>query len=221
MSALKTIFIIGTRNMKQFSIFKRKGFTLVETLVAVAVFSILVAIGVGGFARALQTQRQVAALIASESNASIAIEQMAREIRTGYAFCNDPNNNGNPNTVCQNYCTPLGSGWGSGAWKCSALDFYNSDGTNVDYKMVNGLLERSTGGDVASAYVPITGNTVALQGLSFILFGNIEGDRWTPRITISMQVAPNTSDPAIANTPLNLQTSVSARTIDCGQATGC
>src|ERR1700733_9454937 len=53
-STSKMIFIIGTHNMKQ-------GFTLVELLVAIAIFSILVAIGVGGFVHALHTQREVAA----------------------------------------------------------------------------------------------------------------------------------------------------------------
>ena len=57
------------------------GFTLVELLVAIGVFSILISVAVGTFARALRTQRQTAALIAANSNASLVLEQMAREIR--------------------------------------------------------------------------------------------------------------------------------------------
>ena len=57
-----------------------KGFTLVELLVAIGIFSILMAVGVGGFVHALHTQREVAALIATQSNASIALEQMARDL---------------------------------------------------------------------------------------------------------------------------------------------
>ena len=100
----------------------QRGFTLAELLVAIGVFSVLMAIGVGGFVHALHTQREVAALIASQSNASIALEQMAREIRTGYLFCNDPDNNGNPNTTCSAACTVSG-----GVWTCDGLlEFYNA-----------------------------------------------------------------------------------------------
>ena len=67
-----------------------KGFTLVELLVAMALFSILMAIAAGGFVRALRSEREVSAMMAAESNVKLALEQMAREMRTGYLFCHDP-----------------------------------------------------------------------------------------------------------------------------------
>jgi prepilin-type N-terminal cleavage/methylation domain-containing protein len=185
-----------------------KGFTLVELLVAIGIFSILMAVGVGGFVHALHTQREVAALIATQSNASIALEQMAREIRTGYLFCNDPNNNGNPNPTCSSACFVNGS-----VWTCNGLlDFYNANTQNVDYTLGAGALDRSQGGGVA---IPITGDNVDVTYLTFTLFGNTEGDHWPPRITIAMGVAPNSTDPALASDVLNLETTVSAREIDC------
>ncbi len=66
--------------------FNFRGFTIVELLVAMGIFLIVVEIAVGGFVNALRAQKQVAALIAAEGNADLALEQMAREIRTGY-FC--------------------------------------------------------------------------------------------------------------------------------------
>jgi len=194
----------------------RNGFTLVEVLIAIAVFSVIVTIGVGGFVHALHTQREVAALIAAQTNMSVVLEQMTREMRTGYLFCNTPTNNGNPNPTCQlsgnNGCTINGN-----VWTCNNLiDFYNAQQQNVDYELQNGAIVRSASGPTGT-FVPVTGNNVLVKYLTFTLFGNTEGDNWSPRVTISLGIAPNSNDPVLANDVLNLQTTVSARTIDCTQ----
>jgi prepilin-type N-terminal cleavage/methylation domain-containing protein len=68
-----------------------KGFTIVELLIAVALFSVVISITSGVFIRSLRTQRIITSFIAANSNASLAMEQMAREIRTGQDFCSGPN----------------------------------------------------------------------------------------------------------------------------------
>ena len=203
----------------------KKGFTLVELLIAIAIFSILVAIGVGGFVHALHTQREVASLIAAQSNASVALEEMTREIRTGYLFCTTPNNENNPEAAVPGICQADSLGLGSGCtktgdandptWVCNdIIDFYNADTQNVDYELVNGSLQRSQTGP-AGTFTTITGDNVTISNLTFTIFGNKEGDNWPPRITISMGVAPSSTDPAVAGDVLHLQTTVSAREIDC------
>jgi prepilin-type N-terminal cleavage/methylation domain-containing protein len=189
----------------------RKGFTLIEILVAIALFSVITAIAAGGFTNALQTQRQISALIGAQSNVSLTLEQMAREIRTGYLFCHDIN--GAPQCTCR------------GGGSCGLvpptqteatvdLNFYNAAGSNVVYSLHNGALMKLDPSVGASAQ-PITGNNVVVKYLIFTLSGNTEGDHWTPRVTISLGVAPSSSDPGITNSVLDLQTSVSARGIDC------
>ena len=59
---------------------------MIELLVAVALFAIVVSIASGTFVQALRTQRQMVALMAANDNASLALEQMVREIRTGREF---------------------------------------------------------------------------------------------------------------------------------------
>ncbi len=192
----------------------KRGFTLIELLVAIALFSIIIAIAAGGFTNALRTQREVAALISAQSNAGLAIEQMAREIRTGYLFCHDAA--GVVTCTC-----PGGVGGIGSTWTCTDLNFYNAESANIAYSIPagGGALSRSDS-SVSGGAQPITSSNVIVRYLTFTLFGNLEGDHWNPRITISMGVSPNSTDPAVANNVLNLQTSVSAREIDCSSAGG-
>ncbi len=217
----------------------RKGFTLVELLVAIAVFAIVVTIASAGFVNALRTQRQVASLISTESNMTLVLEQMAREERTGYLFChglgsNSPNNTAGSGNYCG--CTIGDSGYSDPSapdalangdlpvWTCNALDYYTAEGSEVNYSLENGALMKSDSLASSTAPVAITGNDISVKNLTFTLFGNLEGDHWTPRITIAIGAAPSSSDPAVSNDVLQFQTTVSARQIDCvpgGGPGGC
>jgi len=95
----------------------KKGFTLVELLVAMGLFVIFITIASGGFIRALRTQRNIVALIAANENTSLALEQMAREIRTGSNF-SSPNE--------------------------TELDFTNAVGEDVVYRLKDTAVERNS-----------------------------------------------------------------------------
>jgi prepilin-type N-terminal cleavage/methylation domain-containing protein len=187
----------------------RAGFTLVELLVSIALFAILVSIAAGGFVNALRTERQAAAMMAAQSNVSIAFEQMTRETRTGYLFCHDAGSSV-PSAAC-NACTIDVI---THVWTCpNTLEYYNANGEKVDYTLdVNGVINRAVNGGPAQA---ITGDNVSIRYLNFTIYGNIEGDHWNPRVTISAGVAPH--DSTINWNITNLETSISARSIDCTQ----
>jgi type II secretory pathway pseudopilin PulG len=190
------------------------GFTLVELMVTVGLFMIIVAIATGAFANALRTQRQVSSLIAAQSNVSLAVEQMTRQIRTGYLFCHDSGSN-TWHTSCGCHLDPDPAQAALNVWDCSDLDFYSSDG-HIEYTALSsgpyaGMLVASSSGQ----WQPITGNTVRVKYLQFRLFGQLEGDHWTPRVTISMGIVPSSTDTAVGSTTFNLETTVSARQIDC------
>ena len=196
----------------------KKGFTLIEMLVTVGLFTIIITIAVGGFTNAIRTQRQVSSLIAAQSNVSLALEQMTRTIRTGYLFCNTVGNTqaaaGNnpsgddPDCGCVLSST-ISPSAPSSSWTCSALDFYNAEGSHIYYFLQNGtLVESST---LSAASEPLVGSAVSVKYLRFQLYGQVEDDHAPPRVTISLGIAPSSTDPGIANTVINLQTTVSAR----------
>src|SRR3989338_8853650 len=64
----------------------RKGFTVVELMVAMSMFLILIGVAAGTFLETLRTQKIITELSAANDNATQAIEQLSREIRTGYNF---------------------------------------------------------------------------------------------------------------------------------------
>jgi prepilin-type N-terminal cleavage/methylation domain-containing protein len=62
----------------------QQGFTIIELLVATGVFTITIAIAAGVFVSGLRHQQAVSELISIYNNASLAMEQIMREVRTSF-----------------------------------------------------------------------------------------------------------------------------------------
>ncbi len=164
-----------------------RGFTLIELLVAIGLFAVVTSIAIGGFANALRSQRQAAALLSANSNVSLAIEQMGREMRTGYDFCV------------------------SASCSLSELIFKNARSETVTYRLNSGAIERQavpSGGGIAS-FQAMTGENVNVTHLEFYLAGTQPNDGQQPRITITLGVAPK--ETSLTGNIVNLQTTVSSR----------
>ena len=161
------------------------GFTIVELLVAMTLFVTLMSIVSGVFVRSLRTQRATAALIAANSNASLAMEQMSREMRTGSQF----------------------SGGGS------EIRFTNAKKEKVVYRWnsTSGSVERSN--DDGAAFKILTADNVKIKNLFFILFqGPSLADQYPDRITMVLQVGA--AGIFIDAPVVNIQTTVSSRVIE-------
>ena len=173
--------ILNIKKLKRLS-----GFTVVELLVAMSLFSIVISIVSGVFIRSMRTQRTITAFIAANSNASLAIEQIAREIRTGTDFCIGEN-------------IPCGS---------SELKFTNANGEAVRYSLTGQAIAKKVGD---GSDIPITANNVAVKNLSFNLKGEQLGDKNTPRITLSLGVGA--TGVSFNDALLNLETTISSRVL--------
>ncbi len=136
-----------------------RGFTLVELLIAMTIFIVVVAISISSFVRALRGQQAIVALISTNDNASLALEQMAREIRTSKNF------------------SRLGD---------SGLEFQNADGETVTYELSENKIMRRTNSEGAAA---ITAANVKIERLSFTLLTSVAGRPIQPRVTITMRVS--------------------------------
>lgn len=74
---------------------KERGFTLIEMIVSLGVFSIVITIAVGALLVIISTNKQLQAEQSVMSNLAFAMDSMTREMRTGYSYYCDsqPNDN--------------------------------------------------------------------------------------------------------------------------------
>lgn len=213
----------------------RSGVTLIEFVVAFGVFSMLIAIASGSFVRAMRTQRIALQLMSVNDNMGITLEQMMREMRTGYHFCTATNGMDYPGIPAQvvSQCQNLASGPNT-----SEIQFVNASNETVRYRWKNGAIQKGVSrteffdpnlgaalcpvGDGAEldvgngiCYRTITAGNIKVTGAYFNPRYNDAGDGYSPRVTLSFSVTVD--DPVVGSLvkPLTIQTTVSAR---CGES---
>lgn len=165
--------------------YKKEGFTVVELIVAMSVFIILLTISVGAFVQALRSERRLIALMAINSNAGAVLEQMAREIRTGYGF-----------TCASPPCS------------ASSLSFKNYKGNAVMYSFAGGAINRTESGGTSAQ---MSAADVDVKAAAFTVSRRVDISQCNPwRITITMEVGSKNS--AVTQTT-ELQTTVSSRVL--------
>lgn len=181
----------------------KNGFTLIELIIVLGIFVILISIAIGGFINALRGQRVAVGLMEINDNMGLVMEQMAREIRTGYNFI---------------------SAFGE-------LQFKNSKGENVLYKLnLEGddsnpkkySIERAIN---SAALEPLTAENIKILNFNIVACGkNIDftsyplsdcagGGIFQPRITLSMRITGKGKDVFIEKLGAynEIQTTISSR----------
>lgn len=123
----------------------KAGFSIVELLVAMSLFLTLVALATGTFIQTLKTQKIITGLSAANDNASQAIEQITREVRTGFGFSESTK---------------------------SVLKFTNYKNESVSFKLMNGSITRCVGECLDDVnFRGITAPEVKVERLEFIVSG--------------------------------------------------
>lgn len=166
----------------------KKGFTLVELVVAVFIFSVLMVIAGGSFVSALSLQKRALNIKKVEENGRFILELMAREIRVA-----------NPINTADNGCP------GSGA---SILTFQHPVNGSIEYSLSGNQVHRKVEG-VDSI---ISNPDIEVSRLIFCVSGNTASDDKQPRVAIILSLKTDGSAAEAAN--LDLQTTVSQRVLN-------
>ena len=205
---------------------KSAGFTLVELIIAFSIFSILIAVAAGSFVRSLRMQRTALDLMAVNDNMALTLEQMMREMRTGYNFCTKTENLSNADPSVQAQCAALDN---------DEIQFVTVGNVTVRYRLKNHAIQKGvvvaawdpnnptqascTDGEFDAAngicYRAITADTVDVVAAHFrALHNDVEtAPLYPPRIVLSFTITSNDPSVAALATPITIQTTVSAR---CG-----
>ncbi|QQG46149.1 MAG: prepilin-type N-terminal cleavage/methylation domain-containing protein [Candidatus Niyogibacteria bacterium] len=170
---------------------KITGFTLLEMVVAIGVFSVAVLLAVSSFLSLQNAEKKIQSSVNLQNNLRFALEIMAKEIRTGEFY----------------HC---GLGGGVDPADClsgeSSLTFQNALGQTVIYRNIDSKIQKSSDGGVV--FQSLSSGDITVDDLKFYVVGSPSGDNLQPRVTItvkaSKRVGANVSE-------FSLQTSVSQR----------
>ncbi len=145
----KNIHTVNNRKLK-----RSFGFTLVEIIVAVSLFTLVATISIGAVLSIFDANKKSQTSKTVVDNLNLSIEDMARTVRFGTNYhCGS----GGTLTSPQN---------------CSVGDNFlavNFNSSTVVFRLNNSRIERSTNG--GTTYSPITASDVVIETLNFYVFG--------------------------------------------------
>lgn len=173
----------------------KKGFTLIEILAAVAIFSIFAAISTGFFVLSLKTQRKILALREIIDSSSYALEYMGRFLRMA-----KKDDLGGVDCLAGekvNYETNLSG---------QEIKFRNYKDECQRFYLENNQIKEERGESV----FPITPADLEVTSLTFKISGEQQQDNLQPKVTIRFEIQKK-GQPA---TKMLIQTTVSQRKLD-------
>ncbi|MEK7531417.1 MAG: type II secretion system protein [Patescibacteria group bacterium] len=182
---------------------KKAGFTLVEMIVSVGLFTAVSFIATGSLLSIVLVNKKVQAQQAVMNNLNFALESMTRDIRVGKAY----------------HC---GGGTFTDPQDCSGGGDYFSflsaeNAQQYVYRLEPGgsVIEKSTEGGVLGSYTDLTAEEIHINSLSFVVKGSALGDGIQPSVLIALSgYAFIESQSRPEKVDFSLQTTVSQRLID-------
>lgn len=152
--------------MKHTRIQTPRGFTLVEIIVSVGLFSVVMLVATAAYFMIVTLDKEARATNELVVNLSFAVDSIARNIRTGTAY----------------NCDGIGNG------SCSRFSFVDAQGQTVTYllKSDNSIGQCTGAGACTSVTaVSVTDPRIKTEGLTFHVRGVGVGDMLQPQVLMS------------------------------------
>ncbi len=186
---------------------KNNGFTLIELMIAITMFSVIVGAIISLLVSAIQLQRYNLAYQQLLDQTSYAIEYMGRLIRMA-----KKDTDGSCITSGRNYKIqpPPGIPGVSALMfedyqgRCKGF-FATQDGQLEDYEK-----DRVPGFPSFNVF-PLTSGNFEVVSFNPVIFGDVAGDKYQPRVTISMEIKRKGSG---FQPKIMIQTTISQRNLD-------
>jgi prepilin-type N-terminal cleavage/methylation domain-containing protein len=189
-------------------LFHRRGFTLIEMMVAMSIFAIVMMVAVGALLSLTQANERAQGINSVMNNLNAALEDMSRSIRVGTTYHCETSANPPPPSVL---ATPKDCASGGGvllAFEPSGGNPANPNDQTV-YRLNGTQLERSL--DSGITWVAMTAPEVSIDKFNFYVIGSARGDGIQPRVLMSIHGSANVPGGA---TTFVVQASVVQRVLD-------
>lgn len=191
-------------NPKSYWLVATRGFTLIEMLVAVSIFSIVMVVSVGTLIVLLSAAGVAQTAQTLTSNLSFAFDSMSRTIRTGYDY------------HCTSTVTPEGNDLPTETQDCEDGDsvFVLTEGESGDriaYRFddaTDALYQKIEDG----SWRRLTSGDISINAFQFILVGSLGGDATQPTVRVLLEAGAAAGVPQI--TPIYLQTTVTSKQLN-------
>jgi len=184
-----------------------RGFSLIEILVAVAIFSVVMVIAVGSLLTIIDANRKARSVESVMTNLNLALESMIRNARTGRSF------------HCETDTIPDLASIDS-PQDCSGggelFAFEGQHGTGGDpndqivFRFAENRIERSLDGGVN--FIPLTSPEIIIDDLTFYVVGAESGDQVQPHMVVTIKGRAGTTERT--ETIFNIQSQATQRVID-------
>jgi prepilin-type N-terminal cleavage/methylation domain-containing protein len=181
---------------------KNRGFTLLEMLVAVGVFTVVAMFSVGSLLSITQAQRKAVALQTVQDNLRFGIDIMMKDMRTGSNYhCSDASSiPASPGWIAQNCDFVSGGG--------KAITFTNALGQDVTYSfnVTDNNIVKIIDYGVPQAFT----SSDLVVDMQYYVIGAEVGELRAPLVTV---IVEGTAGLGRAESSFLLQTSVAQRVI--------
>lgn len=178
------------------------GFSLIEMLVAVAVFSTAATIGAGALLSVSDAQQKILSLRVVQDNLGYVFDTMGKEIRTGTNYhCGANINDFNTSPRdCVDYPGGL------------SFTFISGAGATTTYRINGNTVERILNGDSIPSTFVMTSPDANINSLNFYVIGSPKNDELQPRVTIILKGTAGAKEKI--KSFINIQTTISQRLLD-------
>jgi|SRR3989344_3033448 len=199
-------------NTKEKTKEKVRGYSLIETMIAVTIFALIVVVAIDTLLVAQRTAIKIGLERAAMENVALAIESMTKEIRQGYSFrCSTTSTK--PYFPEQDCLSPAGG---------NQLSFIGQDGKYIVFRFV---LQDETievyrepsnfpQGNSHLYFLPLVSPEVKIKSLKFYVRGTDPSDDIQPFITIVITGVAKFGGDENIETNFSIQTSVSPRLLE-------
>ena len=192
----------------------RRGFTLVEMLVSVALFAIVMVVCVGALLALVGANKKAQALESTMNNLNISIDDMVRNLREGSNY--NCGNTVNPTNDCTSGGTVLAFTTFTGQhWVYAYVSQSNNSsylslcGTQVDG---SGCIVRSVDG--GTTFSSLTSPDVSITSMQFYVIGTSPSDSIQPRVIVTLKGSAGAANSVKDSTTFHLQATAVQRALD-------